>query len=135
MSRFLEVDGYSRHHRHLRNDQTSMKMESFGLTVILKNIGKVTSIWKLTYSCSVLTAFKFLGSGRIRVGTHWAVIFLSPGGANTIMRVKTRLTANITLLMLNLGSADNPIDSPIVKNAICEYSFDYFRVWSTPKVI
>ena len=39
-------------------------------------------------------------SGRGKEDNYWAAIFLVPGGAATIMNVKTKVTENITLLSI-----------------------------------
>ena len=39
-------------------------------------------------------------SGRGKEDNYWAAIFLVPGGAATIMNVKTKVTEKITLLSI-----------------------------------
>jgi len=59
-----------------------------------------------------------------------AAIFLVPGGAATIMTVKTKVTINITLLMKREGSKDQCemnwtwISIPIIQEAIFKESLD-----------
>ena len=40
----------------------------------------------------------FFDNDRGQENNYWAAIFLVPGGAATIMNVKTKVTENITLL-------------------------------------
>lgn len=62
--------------------------------------------------------------------THWAAIFLVPGGAAIIMIVKMRVTVNMTLGKVHKSRSmehhisNNETEIPIIQEAILEQSFD-----------